>query len=360
LLGAFALAVVPQGEDWKRIEPGVVLTFPADHGAHPGFKTEWWYLTGLLEDASGARFGFQFTVFRSELEPGEGPEEDSPLRADEAYAGHLVLTDIGADATRFAERLRRAGPLAQAARSELDVRLEDWSLVRRPGSGAGREGELELRAGDPARGFELEFRLRPEKPLVLHGARGYSRKGDDLGNASAYVSWSRLALTGTLRLDGGERAVHGSAWYDHEFGSSVLADGAVGWDWFGLQLEDGRDLMLFVLRDERGAALPASAATLIDLEGAPRALRREDFTLRSTATWKSPRTSASYPAGWTISIPGEALELTLAPLVQDSELVSTASTGVSYWEGPVELTGSTPGRGYAELTGYAGSLAGRF
>src|SRR5262249_17402751 len=154
--------------------------------------------------------------------------------------------------TRFAERLERGSPLAHASESDLDVALDDWSLVR------GEHDELHLTAPDAAatdaeHAFGYEFALRPSEPLVLHGERGLSRKGPEAGNASAYVSWTRLALTGKLRLDGAERSVHGSAWYDHEFGSSVLSDGTQGWDWFGLQLEDGRELMLFVLRDEDGA-----------------------------------------------------------------------------------------------------------
>jgi predicted secreted hydrolase len=354
---ALLLAFVPQDDGWKRVEPGVVLAFPADHGAHPEYRTEWWYLTGHLEDEQGERFGFQFTVFRRGLEAGPVPAGAAPLRAHQVYAGHLVLTDVAGSETRFAERMRRVSPLAGASTSELDVRIDDWSLAR---SGTGSAEELVLAAADPAQAFGLALTLRPEKPLVLHGERGYSPKGSGAGNASAYVSWPRLAVTGRLALDGAEHTVRGSAWYDHEFGSSVLADGAVGWDWFALQLDDGRELMLFTLRDAAGAPLPASAGTLVALDGTARPLRRADFALRPSSSWKSARTGATYPAAWTISIPGEALELTLTTLVPDCELVSDGSTRVSYWEGPVTVTGSTAGRGYAELTGYAGSMAGRF
>jgi len=348
----------PQAPDWKRVGPELELAFPADHGAHPEFETEWWYLTGHLEDEAGARFGFQFTVFRRGLEPGPH-EAGSALRATAAYAGHLVLTDVARGETRFAERLRRASPLARAAKDELDVHLEDWSLVRAPASALSSSETLALAAGDPARGFVYSLRLTPEKPLVLHGERGYSRKGADPGNASAYVSWTRLAVAGTLRLDGVERTVTGSAWYDHEFGSAVLADGAVGWDWFSLQLADGRELMAFVLRDAAGAPLKASAGTLVERDGTPRPLARADFRLSATARWTSPRTDATYPAGWTLALPAHGLELTLTPLVPDCELVGSAM-GVAYWEGPLDVGGTVAGRGYAELTGYHGSLAGRF
>jgi predicted secreted hydrolase len=356
---AFACALAaafapPHGEgDWRRVEPGLMLDFPSDHGAHPDFQTEWWYLTGLLEDTRGARFGFQFTVFRRGLEPGPRGE-GSPLRATEAYAGHLALTDVARGETRFAERLRRASPLAHAAVGDLDLHLEDWSLAR-----AGASESLILEAGDPARGFAFSLRLCPTKPLVLHGQHGYSRKGDDPGNASAYASWTRLAVTGSLRLDGAEHAVTGAAWYDHEFGTTVLSEGAVGWDWFSLQLEDGRELMAFVLRDAAGRALEASAGTLVERDGTPRPLTQADFRLGATGSWTSPRTRATYPAGWSLSLPSHALELTLSPLVPDCELISSG-TGVSYWEGPIAAAGTTAGQGYAELTGYRGSLAGRF
>lgn len=353
LLAALVLASA-QDDGWKRVEPGLALAFPADHGAHPDYRTEWWYLTGQLADESGACYGFQFTVFRRGLEPGAAATGESPLHARELYAGHLALSDVARDETRFAERLARSSPLAHAAIGELDVRLEDWSLAR------GEGDALTLRAGDPAHGFGFDFALRPTKPLVLHGARGYSHKGGAAGNASAYVSWPRLALEGLLTLDGKSLTVTGSAWFDHEFGSSVLPEGVVGWDWFGLQLDDGRELMLFALRDAQGAALEASAASLVERDGTLRALRREDFTLTASARWTSPRTGAVYPARWTIAVPSAELALEVTPLVPDCELFVPGSTHAAYYEGPVTVTGSVTGRGYAELTGYAGSLAGRF
>jgi len=353
LLAGLVLALA-QGDGWKRVEPGLELVFPADHGAHPEHRTEWWYVTGQLADESGARFGFQFTIFRRGLQPGAPTGEESALHARELYAGHLALSDVARGETRFAERLARSSPLARAAVGELDVRLDDWSLVR------GADDALLLRASDPVRGFGFDFALRPAKPLVLHGVRGYSHKGGASGNASAYVSWPRLALGGTLVLDGKSLTVSGTAWFDHEFGSSVLPEGVAGWDWFGLQLDDGRELMLFVLRDAHGAPVEASAATLVEKDGAPRALRREDFTLAATARWTSPHTGAVYPARWTITVPSAALALEVAPLVADCELFVPSSTRIAYYEGPVAVTGSVTGRGYGELTGYAGSLAGRF
>lgn len=351
VLAGLSSAQADQG--WRRVEPGLVLAFPRDHGAHLDTRTEWWYLTGELDDEAGARFGFQFTVFRRGLEPGAGAPGESPLRARHVYAGHLALTDVGAQRTRFAQRLARSSPIARAAEGKLELVLEDWEL-------AGDERGLALAAADPAQGFGLALTLVPEKPLVRHGIDGYSAKGGEPGNASAYVSWTRLAARGTLTLDGRALSVRGGAWFDHEFGSSVLEPGTVGWDWFGLRLDDGRELMGFVLRDEHGGVRAASAGTLVERDGTARALTVGDFTLTNESHWTSPHTSGRYPAECTLRVPAHGLELRLRPLVADCELRDAGATGVVYWEGPVEVTGSVGGRGYVERTGYAGSLAGRF
>jgi predicted secreted hydrolase len=344
--------------DWRKVEPGLQLSFPADHGAHPEYQTEWWYLTGDLADDSGERFGFQFTLFRRGLEAGAPAEGASPLRARQAFAGHLVVNDVAGARTILAERLRRGGtPLAGARNGELEIHLDDWSLVRGPDDG------LRLSASDAARGIGLELELHPAKPLVLHGERGYSRKGSRPENATAYVSWTRLAARGTLELEGRARAVAGEAWFDHEFGTTVLEEGLAGWDWFGLRLDDGRELMVFTLRREAGAPAglpaPVAAGTLVERDGTARALAARDFTLEVRERWTSPSGGAAYPSRWRLALPGAGLELEIAPLVADCEL-HARSTGTTYWEGPVAVTGSVTGRGHAELTGYAGTMSGRF
>jgi predicted secreted hydrolase len=360
-----ALALVPalapavnqeDAQRWKAVEPGLELVFPRDHGAHPEYRTEWWYVTGEVRDASGARFGFQFTVFRSGLDARAGAPDDSPLRARQALAGHLAVTDVAGGRTLFAERLRRTGtPLASAAEGELDLVLEDWSFRR------SADDRLSLRASDPAAGIGLELELVPAKPLVLHGERGVSSKGGP-GNASAYVSWTRLGVRGRLAVGNGEngegraRDVEGSAWFDHEFGSSFLAEGVTGWDWFGLELDDGRDLMVFELR--AAAAKGTKGGTWVERDGSTRALEPQDFEIVPAGRWKSPRSGAEYPARWTIRVGNDVLEV--VPLVADCELDTSATTGVVYWEGPVEVRGAATGRGYAELTGYAEGLEPRF
>ena len=358
LLGLGVVAAAPTtapDAEWESVLPGLELTYPRDHGAHAAHQTEWWYLTGNLEAADGRRFGYQFTIFRRGLTPEPLGEEAAPLRARALYAGHLAITDASASRTRFAERLRRgAAPFVRASHEDLDLVLEDWSLVRRD------DDSLRLVAADPGAGIALELDLVAAKPLVLHGEAGWSRKGEEPGNASAYSSWTRLATRGSLRLDGAALEVEGASWFDHEFGSSVLEEGTLGWDWFGLQLDDGRELMAFHLRRVGGDLATASAGTLVEVDGTVRPLGHEDFTIEALDRWRSPRTRADYPSAWRITVPAHGVELRLAPLVPDCELVTGGSTGVVYWEGPVELSGTSTGRGYAELTGYSGSMAGRF
>ena len=187
-----------------------------------------------------------------------------------------------------------------------------------------------------------------------------SRKGDEPGNASAYLSWTRLSVSGTLGLDGVADAVRGTAWFDHEWGTSQLGEGVVGWDWFALQLDDGRELMLYLLRREDGSPAAVSAGTLVAADGTSRSLSLADFAVEVTDRWRSPHTGAEYPAGWRVRVPSAALDLRVAPPVPDCELDTSASVDVTYWEGPVRFSGSHAGGGYVELVGYAGSLAGRF
>jgi len=349
-----ALAQSPTA-DYRRIAVGESIEFPRDHGAHPDTKTEWWYLTGHFADAQGREFGLQFTIFRSALSAKPVAEGASPLRAHQVYLGHLALADIRAGELRFADRLRRAGTaLATASTTDMDLALDDWSLTRFEGD------RMELRAADPTAGLRVELELLPRKPLVLHGRDGVSAKGAEPGNASVYSSWTRLGAEGTLAVDGKLHAITGECWFDHEYGSSVLGEGVRGWDWFGLQLDDGRELMLFYLRHEDGTPQPASAGTLIDRDGRATPLTKDGFEIEASGAWKSPRNDARYPNAWRIQVPAYDLDLNLAPRIADCEIGSESNTGVIYWEGPVRITGTQTGRGYAELTGYAGSMTGRF
>lgn len=335
---------------WRRIEAPRATTWPRDHGAHLEYRTEWWYATGELATAAGERFGVELTLFRQGVDSAPLAEGQSPLRAKHVYAGHLVVIELATGRVLLAERVRRGTPgLAEASTEDLDVRLEGWSLAR-----AGEE--LQLVARDAERGIALDLAARPSKALVLHGTDGVSRKGAAAGNASLYASWTRMAASGAIEIGGRKLEARGELWFDHEWGTTALGEGVVGWDWFGLRLDDGRELMLYRLRRADGSADPASAVTLVAEDGSARSLPLARFTFEARSTWTSPRTEAAYPASWRVACPEEGLELVITPRVSDCELDTRASTGVVYWEGPVAVTGSVTGGGYGELTGYATAL----
>jgi predicted secreted hydrolase len=201
--------------------------------------------------------------------------------------------------------------------------------------------------------------LRPDKPPVAHGADGLSRKGPGPKEFSSYVSITRLAASGTLVRQGRREAVSGISWFDHEWGPGILPSEAVGWDWLALQLDDRSELMLYRMRRADGTATPFSAGTFVPSSGPPRPVAWRDVRLEATGTWTSPRSRARYPSGWRIAVPPLGLEVAVVPVFPDQELVTTASTGVTYWEGACRVTGNRDGKpvggkAYVELTGYAG------
>lgn len=351
-----AFGAAPSDPDaWRRIEPPLATTWPRDHGAHLDVRTEWWYATGEIDGADGSTHGVQVTIFRQGLDATPLAPGDAPLRAKHALAAHVALVDLASGELRHVERLRRLGAgLAWASESDLDVGLDDVSMERDPG------GTIAITAGAREAGFALELRLAPAKPFVLHGATGVSQKGPERGNASAYASCTRLAVTGTLRRDGRETAVRGAAWFDHEWGTSQLGLGVVGWDWTGLRLDDGRELMLYRLRRADGTPSAHSAGTLVERDGSTRALGASDFAFEPISTWTSPATGARYPVRWRVAVASAGIEGTLAARVDACEIDGRASTGTVYWEGPARLSGASAGAGYLELSGYATSLASRF
>ncbi len=341
--------------DWRRITAPPSLTWPRDHGAHPEVRTEWWYLTANLVDGSDRSYGAQVTFFRYGIDPSEAGPGEAPLRTRHALAAHLAIAEADSGRFRHAERVWRAdGGFAGFRTDDLGVWLGDWELER-------KDGDLIVAgASDRVAGLAVELRFRPTKPLVRQGEEGYSRKGSDPGNASAYVSWTRLEVGGTLTLDGRKLAVAGAGWFDHEWGTSQLGEGVVGWDWLSLRLAGGSELMVYRLRRADGSPDRFSSGTLVRPDGSTRHLGVADVELTPTAWWKSPETGGEYPARWRIRLPSEDIDVEVVPLVPAAEVDGRRSTGVVYWEGPVTVSGSHGGEGYAELTGYAGSLAGRF
>jgi len=328
---------------------------PADHGPHFEYQTEWWYFTGNLADASGRHFGYQLTFFRRGLSPGPPPGGPG-LATNQIYFAHFAVTDSAAGRHLFAERWSRgAGGLAGARAEPLTLWLEDWRA-----EGRSRDGSaLSLTARDGASGLDLE--LLPTKPLVAHGDRGLSPKSDEPGNASYYVGYTRLLARGRITTSAGTFAVTGTGWFDHEWSTSALGPGALGWDWYSLQTSDQRELMFFRIRREDGSLELASGGTLVEPDGRTRRLDASEVAIVVEDRWKSPETGATYPSRWTVRVPSADLELRVAPWLPDQEM----RTSFTYWEGAVRIEGTSAdlrvkGNGYVELTGYARSMQGVF
>ena len=334
--------------------------FPDDHGAHPGYRTEWWYYTGNLAATTGERYGFQLTFFRRQLRPSDSrqgwPEPHSAWRTNQIYLAHAAVTDVTGRRHVMAEKVSREGLGMAGARLDakgVRIFLHDWEAAITP---AGHT--LFMRAPQ----FSIALNLVPTKGPIAHGDGGYSRKGALPEQASCYYSFPRMAASGRLGLGDAEYAVTGAAWMDHEFSTAPLAEDISGWDWFSLQLDDQRELMFFLLRRKTGGIHPASAGTLIRPDGGATHLDHQDFQARVTRRWTSPATGATYPLDWDISLPGHGLALKLKSTIDDQEMVTTASTGVTYWEGSVSVSGQASGnplmgKGYMELTGYADPAA---
>jgi predicted secreted hydrolase len=345
-----------RAEDFQPARPGRVFQFPRDHGAHPEFKTEWWYYTGHLKSKAGQTFGYQLTFFRVGLRKPD-PQARSAWRANTVYFAHLAVSDPNRGVFSFREKAQRGAlGLAGAKQGRLKVWIDDWRL-----EGKGEEHHLWAQKD----GIGLDLILSPLKPPVLQGEGGYSRKADKAEVASHYYSITRLATRGQLTLGDRTLEVTGTSWFDREFSTSQMAPNQVGWDWFSMQLSDGSDLMLYVMRLKDGSLDPASSGTLVDPQGRARHLKLADFQIQPTGSWKSPHSGATYPSGWEISLPGAGYTLSLQPTLADQELRPGGRAPIIYWEGQVTIQGTNnqqaiTGQGYVELTGYAGSLGGRF
>jgi predicted secreted hydrolase len=324
------------------------FTLPLDHGPHPEYQTEWWYYTGNLESADGRHWGYQLTFFRRGLDPAP-PPPGAGLATSEIYFAHLALTDAAGGSHRFAERYSRAaGGLAGGSGEPFRVWLEDWTAEAASPDG----NTVRLVASDGPIGLDL--RLAATKPLAAHGDRGLSAKSQEPGNASYYVGYTRLATTGRMRLGAAEVEVSGQSWFDHEWSTSALGPDAVGWDWFSVQLDDGRELMFFQVRRKDGGIEPVSGGTLVGRDGRTRRLGADEVLVEVRDRWRSPETGTVYPARWRLAVPNEGLDLDLEPWLADQEM----RTSFTYWEGAVKVRGSVTGNGYVELTGYAGSMGG--
>lgn len=323
------------------------FVFPEDHGAHPDFRNEWWYVTGNLMDDQGRRFGYQLTLFRIALSLN-APPPDSAWRSNQLFMGHFAVTDVAGKRHYGFERFSRAAlGLAGAQAVPFRVWLEDWSLT-----GTASDA-LPLRLQARQDEVAIDLNLRAVKPLVLQGDRGLSQKSAEPGNASYYYSYTRLPTAGTLNLGGRRFNLTGYSWLDREWSTSALGPEQSGWDWFALQLDDGRDLMFYRLRRQGGGMDTHSSGVLVATDGSVRRFGHTDVEIRVLDTWISPHSGDRYPSRWAMRLPGENLDLIITPRLPDQEM----RLQVRYWEGAVTVEGKAGGKpvngqGYLEMTRY--------
>jgi predicted secreted hydrolase len=329
-----------QTADFPRVVAGVPLQFPRDHGAHFDYRTEWWYVTGAL-DTPQRNIGFQLTFFR--VRTGSAESINSPLAPTQIFFAHAAVTLPG-NVLIHAERAGRNRLGALASATDCDVHIGAWSLRR------DAFDTLFLKAQDT--NFAFDFSLKPTQPLMLQGDAGYSRKGTRAEQASYYVSWPQLQVDGALILNGKSTPARGKAWFDHEWSSEVLGDADVGWDWLGVNLENGGALMLFRIRNTAGETVFAHA-TLREASGRTTQWNGAQVQFQVIRNWRSTRGTA-YPVELAVRF-GE-FQVRTKPILDDQELVTRRPVPVRYWEGLVMVEGSLAGRGYVELTGYAEKL----
>lgn len=353
--GALALALagaLQAAPAWRQATAGYRFSFPADHASHPDYKIEWWYYTGNVSAADGRRFGFQVTFFRVGVD--QSPSNPSAWAVRDLFMTHVAVSDVAGQRYRFEERLSRGGPgLAGADADRYHVWNEDWTAR------LDDQGRHVLSAPGTKAGLDLV--LEPGKRPAINGVDGISQKGAAAGNASHYYSLTRMPTRGTLFVDGQPVEVAGESWMDHEFGTSFLEEEQRGWDWLSIQLDDGRDLMIYQLRRGDGSRDPRSSGTLVARDGRTTHLAANDFTMTAGSRTFRSANGVTYPLEWTIDIPSERLAVKVTTPLADQELSLGHSSGVAYWEGLIDVAGTASGsrvggRGYLEMTGYYGSL----
>ncbi len=325
---------------FKRVQMPRDFKFPKDFGPHPEYQTEWWYYTGNLVDSSGRDFGYQLTFFRRALSSYE-VDRESEWASNQIYFAHFALSDIENGEFYSSERWSRSAlGLAGAERMPFRVWIDDWSV-----QGEGKSFKLKATDGS----ISINLLLKPAKPVVLQGDKGLSQKSQEPGNASYYFSQTRIDTSGRVIIDGQEFEVRGLSWLDREWSTSALGENQEGWDWFSIQLDDGREIMLYQLRLKDGGIDNYSSGSIVNQNGDLTPLKAADFEIEVLDTWKSSKTGIDYPSKWRISIPGHDIELNVVPLLQDQELLHS----FIYWEGAVKISGEGfSGKGYVELTGY--------
>lgn len=326
-------------EGFLRADTPREFIFPADHGPHPGFRNEWWYLTGNLETAQGRRFGYQVTFFNAAMRPPEAPGAASAWDSERLWMAHFAITDAEAGAHEARERFSRENPgLAGAQVSPFKVWLEDWTLTS-----AGNDYPWHLQVADE--GLALNLDLGSSKPPALQGQNGLSQKSPAAGNASYYYSLTRMPSAGKITIGTEVFDVSGNSWLDREWSTSALADDQSGWDWFSLQFDDGQELMYYQLRTLSGAAHGNSQGNWTDENGIQQLVSNSEIILEESAWWASPA-GVDYATEWRMRF--EEHEWRVKAVV-DAQLMELS---IPYWEGAVDVfaaDGKPVGRGYLEM-----------
>lgn len=331
--------------EYPVVSPGRTFAFPADHGAHPDYRTEWWYVTGMVKGADGKPIGFQVTFFRTR--PPVNQANPSAFAAKQVLFAHVALSDPAQGRILHDERAARAGfGLAGVKRGDAEINIRDWRLQRLT------DGRFTTRIA--ARGFALDLVFTPRQAVLLQGQGGYSRKGPRPADASYYYSVPQVRVSGSVSVGTSKRPVSGTAWLDREWSSNYLNPAAVGWDWTGLNFDDGAALMAFRIRRKDGSTLWAGGS-FRRANGAEVTLAPGDVVMTPVQRWTSPRTGATYPVAQslTIRLPEGPRSFALTPIMADQELDARRSGLPIYWEGAVTTQG---GSGYLELTGYAAPM----
>lgn len=331
-------------QGFLRAEAQKEFNFPEDHGAHPGYRHEWWYVTGNLSGEDGRHFGYELTFFRLAMKPEtENDKTISAWKTPLAFAAHFAVTDVESDDFEFFQRYSRGDGRLAGANQER-VWLEDWSLDM------SEDGWI-IKAADGE--INIDLKLKAVKPAIFNGDRGLSQKSAEPGNATYYYSLPRLESSGTLEINGQSHEVSGLTWLDREWGTSALSSEQQGWDWYALHLSDGSDLMFYNLRNQDGSRHPFSAGSWVSADGEKTRLSADDLEVEVTDFWDSPL-GGKYPSGWKLTLPDKNLELVIEPMIKNQEL----NTIPRYWEGAVDVSGQRDGKtitgqGYVELTGYS-------
>ncbi len=338
--------------DWRTAEPGWQYEFPRDHHAHRDFRTEWWYFTGTLFNAEGRRFGYELTFFRQGI---RAPEQRDPTLSrfvvDDLKFAHFTVTDVAGQRFRFEQKTSR-GAFGESGfdDGERVAWIENWNLVMNP------DGSFDL--GADSSELAVRFHLQPQSVPVIHGEGGISAKASGNGHASHYYSIPRLETAGNLRVGAKTFPVRGVSWFDHEWATNQLAQEQIGWNWLSVQWDDGTALMIYQMRFSNGTSDPASSGTFVRADGSTVHLPSSAFKMTPVRQWKSKSTGANYPVEWRIEIPEQQMQFIVRTVLDDQEL---ALNPLTYWEGAIDAIGSrggrpVSGRGYLELTGYAGPL----